>query len=116
MVSKQEIAQTIKEQFANVKERGRVLAQALKARADIAATRRRLRATFADLGEAAYEKMAAGKAGDLSNDAEMADFRARVEGLKAELKQREKALKEIMEAEVKKGRKGQEEEKATTGE
>ena len=41
MRTKEEITQTIKEQFVNVRERGRVLAQALKARADIAATRRR---------------------------------------------------------------------------
>ena len=54
MRTKEEITQTIKEQFVNVRERGRVLAQALKARADIAATRRRMRSTFADLGEAVY--------------------------------------------------------------
>ena len=51
MRPKQELTQAIRTQFVNVRERGRILAQALKVRADIAATRRRLRLTFADLGE-----------------------------------------------------------------
>ena len=94
MRTKEEITQTIKEQFVNVRERGRVLAQALKARADIAATRRRLRSTFADLGEAIYARLDAGESVDLEG---MGDYKLRIEGLKAELRQREESLKEIME-------------------
>ena len=97
MASKEEIAEAIRAQFANIKERGRVLAQALKARADIAATRRRLRGAFADLGEEVYGRMTADEKGPWSKDAELADHRTRIEGVKAELRQRERALQEIME-------------------
>ena len=101
MRTKEEITQTIKEQFVNVRERGRVLAQALKARADIAATRRRLRSTFADLGEAIYARLDAGESVDLEG---MGDYKLRIEGLKAELRQREESLKEIMEGIASDGR------------
>ena len=94
MRTKEEITQTIKEQFVNVRERGRMLAQGLKGRADIAATRRRLRSTFADLGEAVYARLDAGETVNLVGD--LGDFKLRIEGLKAELRQREGALKEIM--------------------
>ena len=97
MRTKEEITKTIRTQFVNVRERGRILAQALKARADIAATRRRLRSTFADLGEAVYAKLDAGEAVDLADN--LSDFKLRIEGLKAELRQREEALKVIMEGE-----------------
>ena len=80
MRTKEEITQTIKEQFVNVRERGRVLAQALKARADIAATRRRMRSTFADLGEAVYARLDAGESVDLEG---IGDYKLRIEGLKA---------------------------------
>jgi len=93
MRSKEEITDTIKAQFANVRERGKVLAQALKARADIAATRRRLRSTFADLGEAVYGRI---DSGELAQDGSLDDFKLRIEGLKAELRQREEALKLIV--------------------
>ena len=93
MRTKEEITQTIKEQFVNVRERGRVLAQALKARADIAATRRRLRSTFADLGEAIYARLDAGESVDLEG---IGDYKLRIEGLKAELRRREEDLKRTM--------------------
>jgi len=93
MRSKEEITDTIKAQFANVRERGRVLAQALKARADIAATRRRLRSTFADLGEVVYARI---DSGEFAQDESLEDFKLRIEGLKAELRQREEALKTIV--------------------
>ena len=94
MRTKEEITQTIKEQFVNVRERGRVLAQALKARADIAAIRRRMRSTFADLGGAVYARLDAGESVDLEG---IGDYKLRIEGLKAELRQREDSLKQIME-------------------
>ena len=97
MASKEEITEAIRAQFASVRERGRVLARALKARADIAATRRRLRGALADLGEEVYGRMAADEKGPWSKDAELADHRTRIEGVKAELRQRERALQEIME-------------------
>ena len=93
MASKEEITGMIKAQFANMKVRGRVLGQALKARADIAATRRRLRTAFADLGEKTYGRMAAG---GWKEDAELSTYKVRIEGIKAELQQQETALKEIV--------------------
>ena len=98
MATKKEIAEGIKVQFTNVKKRGRILGQALKARAEIAATHRRLRSAFADLGEEIYGRMATGQAKILSADAELATYKTRIEGGKAELGQREKALTEILEA------------------
>ena len=98
MRTKEEIAETIKTQFANVRERGRVLAKALKVRADIAATRRRLRATCADLGVAVYEKLDAETTVDLAQGLE--DFKLRIEGLKAELRHHEETLKDIMEGDA----------------
>ena len=97
MRTKEEITETIRTQFVNVRERGRILAQALKARADIAATRRRLRSTYADLGEAVYANLDAGEAMDAAEGLD--DFKLRIEGLKAELRQREEALKEIIAVE-----------------
>ena len=94
MASKEEITETIRTQFAHVKERGRVLARALRVRADIAATRRRLRTAFAELGEEVYERMLSG---EWKDDPELETYKARIEGVKAELKQREKSLKEIIE-------------------
>ena len=99
MTSKEEITEAIRAQFASVKERGRVLAQALKARADIAATRRRLRGAFADLGEEVYGRMAADEQGPWSEDVELTDHQMRIEGVKAELRQRERALQSIMAGE-----------------
>lgn len=98
MRTKEEITQTIRTQFVNVRERGRVLAHALKARADIAATRRRLRSTFADLGEVVYTRLDAGETVDLVED--LGDYKLRIEGLKAELRQREEALKKIIAGET----------------
>jgi len=105
-MNKQEITDIIKARFASARERGKVLAQALKVRAEIAGVRRRLRATFAELGEEVYGKIAAGQAKGWGDG--FAEFKARVEGLKAELGQREAKLAEIMEG----GEKKAEEEKA----
>ena len=98
MRTKEELTQAIRTQFVNVRERGRMLAQALKVRADIAATRRRLRSTFADLGETVYTKLNAGEAVDLAEN--LSEFKLRIEGLKAELRQREDVLKVIMDGEA----------------
>lgn len=95
MRSKEEITATLKAQFANARVRGKIMAQALKARADIAATRRRLRATFAELGEEAYDRIASGQ---IDSDAGLADFTTRIEGLQVELRQREEALEQIVSA------------------
>ncbi len=101
MASREEITETLKAQFASVKERGKVLAQTLKARTDIAATRRRMRSAFADLGEEVYGRMAADQEGAWSDDA-LDAYKARIEGLQAELNQQELVLQEVMAGKKKK--------------
>ncbi len=93
MRSKEELTAMLKAQFANARVRGKIMAQALKARADIAATRRRLRATFAELGKEVYGRIAGGQ---IDSDAALADFATRIEGLHLELRQREEALEKIV--------------------
>ena len=95
MASKKEISETIKSQFAGVRKRARVLGQGLKARADIAASRRRLRAAFADLGAEVYERMVSGTSTDGADDV-LQEFRVRIDGVKAEVRQRERALAEVL--------------------
>ncbi|MBT4497045.1 MAG: hypothetical protein HOC74_04950 [Gemmatimonadetes bacterium] len=102
MASKEEITETLKAQFTSIKERGKVLAQMLKARADIAATRRRMRSVFADLGEEVYGRMAADQEGAWSGDDAFDAYKARIEGLQAELNQQELVLQEVMAGKEKK--------------
>ncbi|MFH1566831.1 MAG: hypothetical protein ABIL09_02455, partial [Gemmatimonadota bacterium] len=64
MPTKKPIAEALRERLAEVAGRGRVLAQALRVRVDMAATRRRLRATFAELGEEAYGRLLSGRLGE----------------------------------------------------
>jgi hypothetical protein len=67
--------------------------------------------TFAELGENVYGKMVDGRLCGSSDDADLKTFRTRIEGLQAELRQREKALKEILEGEqIKTETKGDEKE------
>jgi len=110
MATKRQITEVLKERFANVAEHGRVLGLALKARADIAVTRRRLRSTLADLGEKVYTCMESGQAGELVNDPLLVSFQERITGLKTELRLQEAGVKEIVE-ERKKGGEGAEKEK-----
>ena len=95
MRSREEIIDAIKTQCANVRERGQIAVQVLKLRAEIAATRRRLRSAFAELGEAVYAKLSEGEAVDFAGD--LGDFKLRIEGLKADIRQSEKALREVVE-------------------
>ena len=95
MTTKKEISETIRSQFASVGERARALGRALKARADIAASRHRLRSALADLGEEVYERMVAG-AGIAAEDDALQEHRIRIDGVKAEVRQRERALAEVL--------------------
>lgn len=104
MVTKQEVAEAVKARFASAAERTRVLARAMKVRLDILAIRRRMRATFAELGEEVYEQM---KAGHLGENFGLKSFRVRLDGLKTELGDREGALKKILEGKAKAGRTGE---------
>ncbi len=93
MSTKKQIAEALRDRLADVAEKGRVLGQALKVRADMAAARRRLRAGFTELGEAAYTRL---HDGGLEGDAGMNALVDRIDGLKAELRLREAELKQIM--------------------
>ena len=97
MVTKTQIADLVRERFSEVAERGRVMGRALKVRAEIVVTRRRMRATFADLGESVYEHIQ--RADDVVfADAHWVSFRERVDGLKAELRVQEAHLQDILAA------------------
>ncbi len=96
MATKTQIAETLRARFADVAERGRVLGQALKMRADMAVTRRRLRSTMADLGEKTYLRMESGEAEELCRDSLLVSYRERIRGLKAELQIQESELREVM--------------------
>lgn len=94
MATKKPIADILRERLTDVAERGRVIGQALKVRADMAATRRRLRQTYAELGEEAYARLVDGT---LLEDARFAALRQSIDGLKAEVSRREDELREIMQ-------------------
>ena len=96
MPTRRQITDTLKDRFADVAERGRALGQALKMRADIALTRRRLRSTLADLGENIYGRMESGSLPELGDDAMLTSFQERITGLKAELKFQEAELQNIV--------------------
>ena len=96
MATRDEITQRIRARFSDVRERTRILARALKARGEIAAARRRLRAAFAELGEEVYARLSQGIAGEWQEDELLQEFRLRVDGLKAEVRQRERALAVIL--------------------
>ena len=90
---KTQIAETLKGRLAEVAQRGRVIGQALKVRADLAATRRRQRATFAELGEEVYRRI---KDQQLNADGPLAALEDRIDNYKAEVRAREQELREIM--------------------
>ena len=94
MLTKKQIREALRDGLTDVAERGRILGQALKVRADIALTRRRLRMAYAALGEEAYARMEAGKG--LGGD-KLAEFQKRIEGLKAELQTQEAELHAVMQ-------------------
>ena len=94
MSTKKQVVELVRERLADVAGRGRVLGQALKVRADMAATRRRLRATFTELGEEVYSRL---KAGEMVADDQLSGLRERIDGLKAEVKSREAELRQIMQ-------------------
>ena len=97
MATKQPLADSLRERLADVADRGRFFGQALKVRADMAAVRRRLRSTYAELGEEAYNRL---RDGALEGDHRLLSMKERIDGLKAEVRQREEELRDIMHAGV----------------
>jgi hypothetical protein len=96
MPTKKQITDALRERLSDVAERGKVIGQALRLRADMAVTRRRLRSIFAELGEEIYERMIGGSNGSISADDTLNSFRTRIEGLKEELKSHEEELEKAM--------------------
>ena len=97
MPTKQQITDTLKERFAEVAGRGKLFGQALKVRADMAAIRRRLRTTYAELGEEVYRRL---HDGGLDGDHQLLTMKERIDGLKADIRQREAELNDIVYAGV----------------
>ena len=97
MPTKKQIADTLRGHLSDVAERGRFLGQALKVRADMAATRRRLRTTYAELGEETYGRLSEGQ---LEGDHRLLSLKERIDGLRAEVWLRETELRDIMHAGV----------------
>jgi hypothetical protein len=93
MSTKQKIADTLRQHLADVADRGKLFGQALKVRADMAAIRRRLRTTYAELGEEVYRRL---RDGDLDGDHRLLTIKERVDGLKTEVRQRESELRDIV--------------------
>ena len=103
MATKTQIADMLRGRLADVAERGRVLGQALGVRADMAATRRRLRAALADLGEEVHTRLRAGQEQGLAAEAKVRDLQDQVDGLKAELRLQETELRRIMQEGIRRG-------------
>ena len=96
MPTKKQITETLRERLSDVAGRGKEIGQALRLRADMAVTRRRLRSTFAELGEEIHERMIGGSNGSISADDTLNSFRTRIEGLKEELKSHAEELENVM--------------------
>ncbi|MBI2506238.1 MAG: hypothetical protein HYW07_23735 [Candidatus Latescibacteria bacterium] len=103
MATKRQIADMLRGRLADVAERGRVLGQALGVRADMAATRRRLRAALADLGEEVHTRLRAGQEQGLAAEVRVRALQDQVDGLKAELRLQEMELRRIMQEGLKRG-------------
>lgn len=110
MFSKKEITEAVKQQFANARERGQVLGRALKVRADIAATRRRLQSAYAELGQHVDTQLATSPKWTPTGDEAVESFRLRVAGLKAEVRQRERELQRVLANEPEEAQKQEEQE------
>lgn len=95
MPTKKQIADNLRGRLAEVAERGKVIGQALGARADMAATRRRLRATYAELGEEMHRRL---QAGEFEGDHQLLTLKERIDGLKAEARTHEGQLRDIMQS------------------
>ncbi len=96
MITQREITERFRAWSVNLRERGQILARALKVRMEILATRSRIRGTCAELGKEVYGRMTTGWTGDLQDDPKLASYRVRIDGLFAELRSRRETLKEIL--------------------
>ena len=93
MGTKKQLTDSLKKRLADVAERGKVIGQALKVRADMAAMRRRLRTTYAELGEEVYGRL---KNGELDGDVSLVTLQQQIDRLKADVREKEEELRQIM--------------------
>lgn len=100
MPTTKQIADSFRERLADVAERGKVIGQALGVRADMAATRRRLRNTYAELGEQMYQRL---QSGECEGDHQLLSLKERIDGLKAEAGTHEGRLRDLMQSGFSKG-------------
>ena len=96
MLTKPEMTEHIRSRFRNAKERAGVLVRAFRVWVEILATRRRLRARFAEMGEEIYEGMKTGSQ-DLGGVPRVVSLKVRIDGLKSELSGLEEKLKNVLE-------------------
>ena len=99
MLTKPEMTEHIRSRFRNAKERAGVLVRAIRVRLEILATRRRLRARFAEMGEEIYEGMKTGSQ-DLGGVPRVVSLKVRIDGLKSELSGLEEKLKNVLEGDM----------------
>ena len=90
---KKPLADGLRDRLAGVAERGRVIGQVLRARADLAASRRRLRAAMRELGEEVYRRLGEGA---MEGDHGLLLLKERIDGLHDELHRREEELRAAM--------------------
>ena len=90
---KKPLADGLRDRLAGVAERGRVIGQVLRARADLAASRRRLRASMRELGEEVYRRLGEGA---MEGDHGLLVLKERIDGLHDELRRREEELRAAM--------------------
>ncbi len=90
---KKPLADGLRDRLAGVAERGRVLGRVLRARADVAASRRRLRASLRELGEEVYARLGEGA---LEGDHRLLLLKERIDGLHDEVRRREEELSAAM--------------------
>ena len=94
MPAKKQLAESLRGGLVGVAERGRVLGRVLRARADVAAARRRLRVAFRELGEESYRRL---REGQLEGDHGLLVLKERIDGLRGEVQLREEELREAMQ-------------------
>lgn len=90
---KKPLSELLRRRLDGVAARGRVMGQALKVRADMAATRRRLKAAYAEIGEEVHGCLAGGEP---LADERLRALAGKVDGIQAELKLLEQDLRQIL--------------------
>jgi hypothetical protein len=96
MASRQEITDSLRAGLNTVRARGQHVARVLRARTDVAVTRRRLHKAQAELGLVAFTALEAGQ-GLSPDDASVEPLLIRLRGLNVELSQAELALQQLLD-------------------